>query len=92
VTKVDSIDLEQRLGALVAERPAVTVALECLGLDYCCGGGQTLSEASRRRGLDPATVAVVLERFADTAAGRRAGGPSRTTSAGRRFPDSATTS
>jgi regulator of cell morphogenesis and NO signaling len=72
VTKVDSIDLEQRLGALVAERPAVTVALECLGLDYCCGGGQTLSEASRRRGLDPATVAVVLERFADTAAGRRA--------------------
>jgi regulator of cell morphogenesis and NO signaling len=66
-----SIDPGQTLGALVAERPALTGTLEQLRLDYCCGGGQTLAEACRRGGLDPDTVAVLLERLGETAAAGR---------------------
>jgi regulator of cell morphogenesis and NO signaling len=61
-----SIDPEQTLGALVTERPALAETLEQLRLDYCCGGDRTLDEACRSRGLDPATVAVLLERLAET--------------------------
>lgn len=61
------IDPERTLGALVAERPALAETLEQLRLDYCCGGGQTLAEACHRRGLDAATVAVLLEQLANAA-------------------------
>ncbi|HEX6762798.1 MAG TPA: DUF542 domain-containing protein [Gaiellaceae bacterium] len=57
------IDPEQTLGCLVAERPALAATLERLRFDYCCGGGVTLSDACRHRGLDPDTVAVVLEQL-----------------------------
>jgi len=56
-----SVDLDQSLAELVLTRPAAARALERLGLDYCCGGRQSLREACRERGLDAATVAVVLE-------------------------------
>ncbi len=62
----ETIDPEQTLGALAAERPALTELLERLRLDYCCGGGQTLAEACRRRGLDPETVAVLLGQMIDS--------------------------
>ena len=49
------------VGDLVAERPARARVLEQLGIDYCCGGRRTLGEACAERGLDAATVAVLLE-------------------------------
>lgn len=57
-----SVDLEQSLGELVAERPSAARVLERLGLDYCCGGRRSLAQACVERSLDPATVAVFLER------------------------------
>ena len=48
------------LGGIVAERPRMAVLFERLGLDYCCGGGQTLEEACRGRELDPTTIAAML--------------------------------
>lgn len=48
------------LGGIVAERPQTAVVFERLGLDYCCGGQQTLEEACRSRDLDPETVATML--------------------------------
>jgi len=63
-----TIDPEQTLGELVVERPALADAFERLRLDYCCGGGQTLAEACSHRGLDPDTVAVLLERLDGTPA------------------------
>jgi regulator of cell morphogenesis and NO signaling len=48
------------LGGLVAERPQTAAVFERLGLDYCCGGQQTLEEACRSRDLDPETVATLL--------------------------------
>lgn len=66
-----AIDPEQSLGLLAAERPGLTEALEQLRFDYCCGGDQTLAEACRRRGLDPETVAVLLDEVIDNEARRR---------------------
>jgi regulator of cell morphogenesis and NO signaling len=63
------IDPEQTLGDLVSERPALAAAFERLRLDYCCGGDLTLAEACRRRALDPATVAVLLDELAGATAG-----------------------
>ncbi len=63
-----SVDLEQSLGELVAERPSAMRVLERLGLDYCCGGRRSLAQACAERGLDPATVAVFLERESDLVA------------------------
>lgn len=55
-------DLDRSLAELVLERPSAARVLTRLGLDYCCGGRRTLAEACSAEGLDPATVAVFLER------------------------------
>jgi regulator of cell morphogenesis and NO signaling len=55
------IDPSTALGELVADEPARATVFERLGFDYCCGGGRTLAEAAAERGLDPATVAAMLE-------------------------------
>lgn len=60
--------LEQSLGELVVERPSAARLLGRLGLDYCCGGERSLAEACAERGLDAATVAVVLEHDTDPVA------------------------
>jgi regulator of cell morphogenesis and NO signaling len=49
------------LGELVLRRPRAAALFERLGLDYCCGGARTLEEACAARGLDPATVSVLVD-------------------------------
>ena len=49
-----------RLGDIVVARPSLARVFERLGLDYCCGGQQTLTAACARKGLDPHTVVVIL--------------------------------
>lgn len=44
------------VGELAATRPASTRVFFRRGIDFCCGGGKTLEEACRRRGLDPQEV------------------------------------
>jgi regulator of cell morphogenesis and NO signaling len=53
--------LEITLGDFVVAHPALARVFDRLGLDYCCGGKQTLAAACTRRGLDPATVAAMLD-------------------------------
>lgn len=48
------------LGSIVAERPGTAVVFEKLGLDYCCGGQQSLEDACRSADLEPGTVAKLL--------------------------------
>jgi len=48
------------VGAIVAERPALARVFERLGIDYCCGGKQTLEAACARKNLDPHTVSLML--------------------------------
>ena len=49
------------LGELVVAQPALARVFEKLGLDYCCGGKQSLAAACARRGLDVATVIAMLD-------------------------------
>jgi len=49
------------IGELVAARPVLARLLEKLGIDYCCGGKQTLAVACSRRGLEVATTITLLE-------------------------------
>lgn len=49
------------LSELVAVNPAAARTLDRLGLDYCCHGHRTLTDASAAAGLDPVAVAAELE-------------------------------
>jgi regulator of cell morphogenesis and NO signaling len=40
-----SVTAEKTVGELALENPAATRVFEKLGIDYCCGGGQTLEQA-----------------------------------------------
>jgi regulator of cell morphogenesis and NO signaling len=54
------IDPSTPLGTIVTEHPGLARRLEGLGLDYCCGGRRSLSQACADRGLDVHDVATVL--------------------------------
>lgn len=56
------IDPELTLGALVNQLPGSARVLESFGLDYCCGGRQSLLDACRARGLAVDDVATELDR------------------------------
>ncbi len=60
--------LRKTLGELVAADERWAALFDRLGLDYCCGGSRTLEAACRERGLDPATVAAVLDALEATEA------------------------
>jgi regulator of cell morphogenesis and NO signaling len=49
------------VGQIVADRPLLARVFERVGIDYCCGGKRTLADACAAKGLDPATVAVLLD-------------------------------
>jgi regulator of cell morphogenesis and NO signaling len=53
--------ISSTVGALVAERPARARLFERLAIDYCCGGNRPLDEVCRERGLDPTTVASLVD-------------------------------
>jgi regulator of cell morphogenesis and NO signaling len=54
------IDPSMTLGEIVTLRPSLAADLERRGLDYCCHGGRTLTEAARAAGLDAQIVADEL--------------------------------
>lgn len=51
-----TIEADRTLGDLVTEHPEYARTFESLGLDYCCGGNQTLKEACRDADIDIETV------------------------------------
>ncbi len=55
-----NLDPQTSLATLVGERPEAMRYFEALGLDYCCGGRQSLNEACTTAGLDLATVVAGL--------------------------------
>ncbi len=58
------IDPTMTLSALVNAHPELARELERRGLDYCCGGGQTLTEACTSKGLDSSSIATELAEVA----------------------------
>lgn len=55
-----NITPETPVGEVVRAFPARSRVFENLGIDYCCGGKQSLAEACHAKGLDPATVVAML--------------------------------
>jgi len=55
-----TIDPMMTLGALVNSHPEFARELERRGLDYCCGGGQTLFDACISKGIDSTLTAMEL--------------------------------
>lgn len=53
--------IHETLGGLVARHPEWSPVFDRLGLDYCCHGHEALGEAARQKGLDPDTIARLLE-------------------------------
>jgi regulator of cell morphogenesis and NO signaling len=49
------------IGEIVATRPALARLFEQLGIDYCCGGKQTLAAACAKLGLDLGTTRALLD-------------------------------
>ena len=64
---MSAITTEKTIGELAAENPAATRVFEKLGIDYCCGGNQTLGQACHAAGLAPEQVREFLELAATTA-------------------------
>jgi regulator of cell morphogenesis and NO signaling len=71
-----SVDVTATLGDLVIADPRRARVLERFGIDYCCHGERSLSEATGEGGLDLAQVASALDLPADAAAPRAGGLPS----------------
>jgi len=66
-TNVPSFTPETTIGAIVAAQPILARVFAQLGLDYCCGGKQSLAIACAKNNLDANTVAAMLEAAAATA-------------------------
>ncbi len=59
--------ISKTIGEIAAENPAATAIFEKLGLDYCCGGGQTLGQACGAAGISAEEVERSLEAAAEAA-------------------------
>jgi regulator of cell morphogenesis and NO signaling len=55
-----SVTTEKTVGELALENPGATRVFEKLGIDYCCGGGQTLEQACQAAHLPIKQVADSL--------------------------------
>lgn len=63
--KMSPITSSTSVGDIVAARPALARIFERVGIDYCCGGKRSLADACGAIGIDPTTLALVLEATAD---------------------------
>jgi len=61
VTVTTRVTTEKTVRELALENPAATRVFEKLGIDYCCGGNQSLEEACRAANLNPNQVLDSLE-------------------------------
>ncbi len=61
-----TLNINQTVGELVAERPGRARVFEEYGIDYCCGGKISFEQACREKDLDPGAVAAKLNQ-ADSA-------------------------
>jgi len=69
------IETTQTLGELAATVPTATKVFHRYGLDYCCGGRQSLARACEESGLDAAEVLAAIR--ADQAAAGSPADPAR---------------
>ena len=56
--------LDNTVGSIVRDHPALSRLFEQAKVDYCCGGQRTLDEACRQRGINPLVFLAQLENYA----------------------------
>ncbi|PLZ94113.1 iron-sulfur cluster repair di-iron protein [Fischerella thermalis] len=56
-----TFQINDTVGAIVRDRPALSRLFEQAQIDYCCGGQKTLAEACAQGGIDPQTFLTKLE-------------------------------
>jgi len=61
------IDSDTTVGQLVVERPSRSKVFQQLGIDFCCGGKKSLSDACREKGLKFDDVVAALGDNTDAA-------------------------
>src|SRR6266542_2852924 len=49
-----------KVGEIAAASMAAVRVFEDLGIDYCCCGGQSITDACRSRGVDPETLLTTI--------------------------------
>lgn len=57
------ISPDMTVGRIATAHPELIPELERLGIDFCCGGSRSLSEAASKVGCDPAAIAEYLARY-----------------------------
>ena len=65
---------QRTLAELVAENPARAVVLDHMGLDFCCHGNRTISDACAEAGLDADEVTAALDTAPEVPSGWTGGG------------------
>jgi regulator of cell morphogenesis and NO signaling len=61
VETMTTFQMNDTVGAIVRDYPALSRLFEQANVDYCCGGKKTLAEACQQRGIDPQTFLAQLE-------------------------------
>lgn len=65
---------ERSVNDVIARFPESVAVFNAFGIDACCGGAESVTEAARRDGADPeALVTALLGIAATSAAAERAG-------------------
>lgn len=59
-----TFQLDNTVGSIVRDHPALSRFFEQAKVDYCCGGQRTLDEACRQRGINPQVFLTQLEDYA----------------------------
>ncbi len=59
-SKANAIVPTMKLGDIVTQNPSLAIEFEKRGLDYCCQGKRTLSDAADTAGIDPQQLADEL--------------------------------
>lgn len=58
-----TFQLDNTVGSIVRDHPALSRLFEQVKVDYCCGGQKTLDEACRQRDIDPQSFLAQLEEY-----------------------------
>ncbi len=59
------VNSDTTVNGTIARCPEAIAVLNRFGIDTCCGGGMSISDAARAQGLDPS---ILLEAIRQTAA------------------------
>lgn len=61
-----NFQVDDTIGTIVRDYPALSRLFEKAQMDYCCGGQRTLAEACVQRGIDPEKFLAELTSFVST--------------------------